>query len=239
MRVTALGRERDAAGPVLGPEAPVRRIRRRRLRRHVGDLVLVELERGGLVRKAVGEVVEDASHQARLRAFGTGSGSMPGTTRFEIVPSPSTVIVTTSAGASGGGSRRPALPPELAETAAAARPGPEQVSGADPCAARSVGDQLLERPRHVGERVRPARLAVHRNLHVEVEAAVATVRLELVPGHDPRPQRDRRVLALRRAEANLHLGELEIARRPVVEDGVTGDVRPGVLGARGHGRRGR
>ena len=137
---------------------------------------------------------------------------------------PSTRIVTTSPGVSGGGSRLPARPQSSAKAAAAACPRPEHVAGADPRAPRGVGDEVLERPGHAREPVGADALAVQEDLELEVEPVAPSIRLELVGGHEPGPEGDGGVLSLRRPEADLHLLELEVARRPVVEDRVGDDV---------------
>ena len=58
----------------------------------------------------------------------------------------------------------------------------------------------------------------------------STIGLELVGRDDPRPERVGEVLALAHAQAEAHLGHLQVARRPVVEDRVAGDVLPGLAG---------
>ena len=60
-------------------------------------------------------------------------------------------------------------------------------------------------------------------------ASMAVV--ELVGGDDPRTEGRGEVLALRRAEAHLHLAALDVAGRPVVEDRVPEDVAGGVARA--------
>ncbi len=66
----------------------------------------------------------------------------------------------------------------------------------------------------------PDELVVDEGLAVEVE------RGQLVGGHDPGPERGREVLALGRAEADLHLAGLDVAGGPVVEDRVAEDRGP-------------
>ena len=56
------------------------------------------------------------------------------------------------------------------------------------------------------------------------------VLLQLVGGDEVRTEGGGGVLALAGAEADLHLGGLEVAGRPVVEDGVADDVVAGLLG---------
>ena len=116
------------------------------------------------------------------------AGRGPATTRLRIVPMPSTVISTTSPGCSGGRGELAARAPQLGEAAAvAAGAGAEDVAGADLGAAGGVGDQVLERPAHVGQQVLADLDAVDRHRHVEGEEAVGVaVGLELVGGDQPR-----------------------------------------------------
>ena len=107
----------------------------------------------------------------------------------------------------------------------AARPRTQDVPGTHPGAAAGVGDELFERPAHAGQQV-PADLdAVDRDAHVEREEAVSVpIGLQLVGGDQPRAERGGGVLSLGRAEVHLHLAALQVAGRPVVEDGVPEDL---------------
>ena len=205
----------------------------------VGDLVLVELERRrsrsrGSRRGRRRCAPPDAPPRACAPAV-TGTGRRPATTRFEIVPMPSTVIVTTSPASSGGGSRRPARPQSSPRQPPPHVPEPSTSpvrthAPREAYATSSSNDQAM-----LASVSPPTRSPLTEHLELEVEPVAAAVRLELVRGHDPRAERDRGVLPLRRPEPDLHLGELEVARRPVVEDRVADDV----AGARSRASRSR
>jgi hypothetical protein len=72
----------------------------------------------------------------------------------------------------------------------------------------------------------PEVLAVDGHFHVQVEAVVVVVTLQLVRGHDPRSQSVSEDLALGRSQSDLHLVPLDVADGPVVQDSVAGDVLP-------------
>src|SRR5690606_7442741 len=111
----------------------------------------------------------------------------------------------------------PAAAPQLGEAAAvAAGARAEHVARADPGAARGVADQLLERPPHVGQQVAADLDAADGDAHLQREEPVRVAEgLELVRGDQPRPEGGGGVLALGRAELDLHLAALQVARRPV------------------------
>src|SRR5262245_43516639 len=120
--------------------------------------------------------------------------------------------------------------PELGQTAVAAGAGTQHVTRAHLRAARGVRDDLADGPVGVRPLVAAVFAAVDRDDHLEVVAVLAPPRLDLVLRDEPRPESRRRVLALGRAQAHLHLIALHVARAPVVEQAEAHDVIGGVLG---------
>ena len=105
-----------------------------------------------------------------------------------------------------------ATAPQLGQAAATTRrTGRQQVTGHDDRVERGVVDHLGEGPVHVGQQVAADQLVlaiVPSDVRAAVELEVAAgvdVRRELVGRHDPRTDRGREVLALGRAEPDLHL----------------------------------
>src|SRR5262245_61801295 len=119
--------------------------------------------------------------------------------------------------------------PELGQTAVATRARPQHVSRSHLRTARRVGYDLADRPVGVGPFCAAILAAVDRDDHFEVVAVLPPPGLDLVLRDEPRPERRRSVLALRRAEPHFHLVALHVARAPVVEQAETDDVIGGVL----------
>src|SRR5205085_1109248 len=111
-------------------------------------------------------------------------------------------------------------PPAVAELEDAARAdgsGAEDVAREEARVPRGVGDDRVPRVVHVAELATRALLAVHARDHRGARA------VELVAREDERAEARREVLPFGRAEADPHLGALEVARRPVVHHGEAGD----------------
>src|SRR3954454_10690986 len=121
---------------------------------------------------------------------------------------------------------------DLEEATAPDGPAPDQVAGADADVRRRALQHLPERE----VRVRPATArgldAVDAGRHDEVRRPARRFPCirQLVGCHDPRSDRAREVLALGRPEPNGRLLALEVAGRPVVEDGVATDRLLGAVG---------
>src|SRR5205807_3228857 len=96
--------------------------------------------------------------------------------------------------------------------------GAEDVAGKQAGVARGLGDDRLPRVVHFGELAPRALLAVHAGDHRRARA------VELVRRDDDRAEAGGEVLALRRAETDLHLLPLQVARRPVVHDREAADA---------------
>ena len=111
--------------------------------------------------------------------------------------------------------------------------GADDVAGAERHAARDVGDDFAEGPVHLGGRPRTDHGVVDQGGHLQVELAVAAVRLELVGRDQVRAQRDSAVLALALPDRELALQLLQVSRGPVVEDGVADDGPFGLLDRQG------
>ena len=115
---------------------------------------------------------------------------------------------------------QPAAVAVLEDAASPDGPGAEDVSWAEVGVPRCVRHDRVPRVVHVRQVPARALLTVDARDHHAARA------VELVRGHQQRPDARGKVLPLRRAEPNLHLGPLEIARGPVVHDGEPAD--PGV-----------
>src|SRR4029079_3975272 len=99
----------------------------------------------------------------------------------------------------------PAPVAELADAARPARPGPEHVAGDETRVPRGLLDQPRPREVHVPELAARAFLPVHARDHDGARA------VELVGRDHDGPERRGEVLPLGRAEADPHLGALEVA----------------------------
>jgi hypothetical protein len=97
---------------------------------------------------------------------------------------------------------------------------------------RRIGENLLEREKHVPRVARGSRFAVHPDLDLECLRIV-----DLVASHDPGTKHIRAVeaLALRGSQSALHFGRLPVAGGEIVEDRIPEDMRgrfaPGNVGA--------
>src|SRR4029450_12985872 len=103
----------------------------------------------------------------------------------------------------------------------AARPDgarPEDVAGQAPRARGCVRGELLEGPVDVAEVASRSLLSVHTGCHLESKVT------ELLRADQHRTERGGKVLPLRRPEPDGHLGALEIASRPVVQNREAGDA---------------
>src|SRR5207248_7483820 len=94
----------------------------------------------------------------------------------------------------------------------------DHLAGEKPRVPGGLRDDRVPGVVHVAEIAARALLPVDPRDHLEAEIA------ELVGRDDDRPEARREVLALRRAEADLHLAALEVARRPVVHDREPADL---------------
>src|SRR5579859_8162802 len=105
---------------------------------------------------------------------------------------------------------QPAAVAELEDAAGADRPRTEDVPGQQACVPRRVAADRLPGVVHVGNGAPRALLAVDARDHRPGRA------VELVRRDDDGTEARREVLALGRPEADLHLGTLDVTRRPVV-----------------------
>ena len=121
--------------------------------------------------------------------------------------------------------------PELEQASAAARAAGDDVTRRDPGSAGREVHELLEAPRHRREGVAAQLDAVDERGRAEVEPVALAIRLELVRGDDPWPERVGKVLGLVKAERQAGLQAGDVALGPVVEDRVAGDVVAGLLDA--------
>ncbi|PQM48970.1 hypothetical protein C1Y40_00811 [Mycobacterium talmoniae] len=106
--------------------------------------------------------------------------------------------------------------------------GADDVAGGQGHPARGVGDDFAEAPVHRRGRPGADHGVVDQRGDAEAEFAAAAVGLQLVGGDQVGAQRDAAVLALGLPDAQLAVQLLQIARRPVVEDGVADDRRLGL-----------
>ena len=168
-----------------------------------------------------------------------GSVSSAATTRFRIVPTCSIVISTTSPTWSGGGVSEPVRPQDSAREPEAQVP----EASTSPAFTHDARDAWRPAARTTSPCGRPVGAdldAVDADRHREVEEPVCVAAgVELVGGDDPRADRRGEVLALRRAELELHLPALHVAGRPVVHHAVAADGVARLRRESRCGRRGR
>ena len=145
-----------------------------------------------------------------MDSAGTTSGRAP--TALRRTPMPCTSSSTTSPGSIQRSSSRPQPRPTV--------PLPRRSPGRSGCSWDRCGDDLGERVEHRAEPALGPGLAVHARRHARRRD------VDLVGRRHARPDRAREVLAQARAEADLHLAELDVARAPVVEDRVARDRAP-------------
>ena len=112
---------------------------------------------------------------------------------------------------------------QLENAAGAARAGADHVARFHARAARRIREHLAEAPVDVRERCARVLDAVDARGHREVVTLIASPVLELIRRHEHGTKRRRKVLALHRTHAELHLSTLNIACTPVVHDAVSGD----------------
>jgi len=119
---------------------------------------------------------------------------------------------------------------QFEDAARAARPRTDHVSRLDPSAARCIRQHLAEAPEDVRKRRARVLDAVDACGHLEVIALVASRVLELIRRDQHGADRCRKVLALHRAHAQLHLPSLDVTSTPVVHHAIAGNVALRLLG---------